>query len=221
MNLRFAPAALAAALASFSLAGGLRAAVLNANATSNNGGSPNWGLFFDVASQGPGLTVTELTTASTAAANAGYSVETFVRAGTGLGGTLAAGPGSSPAGWTSLGIVPATQGAAGPTVGVSLPIDIPDISVPAGATVGVALRFTGAGPRYFGTGTGAPQTFSDGALLLTTGDVRSAPFTTTGSFFTPRGLTGSLTYQVPEPTALAAAAAGAVLLGRRTRRAAK
>jgi hypothetical protein len=124
--------------------------------------------------------------------------------------------GQSPVGWTSLGTVAATQGAV--ASGISLPIDIPDFSLLPGTTTGVALRFTTAGPRYFGTGTGPLQVFTDGNLTLTTGDARSVPFTATGSFFTPRGLTGSITYDiVPEPASFAALGlvAGAVAIRRR------
>jgi hypothetical protein len=77
---------------------------------------------------------------------------------------------------------------------ISLLIDIPDIVVPAGQKVGVAVRFTGAGPRYFGTGTPPYSVYMDANLTLTTGDSRSAPFTPTGSFFTSRALVGQLDY---------------------------
>jgi hypothetical protein len=193
------------------------AAELVANTTSNNGGSPGWAIFFDVNSTGSPLTITDMTTASTAVAGANFSVEVFTRTGTGLGGPVTGGPGSSPAGWTSLGTAVATQGAT--TNGVSLPIDIPDISVGAGVT-GVAVLFTGAGPRYFGTGTGPYQTFNDGNLNLLTGDSRSAPFTPTGSWFAPRGLTGSLIYSnVPEPASVATLTvmAAGFVVGRRRR----
>jgi hypothetical protein len=140
------------------------------------------------------VTITELTTASTAAAAGAFSVEVLVFNGSGLGGPVASGPGSSPTGWTSLGTVPATQGAT--ASGVSLPIDIPDIALTQNQVTGIALRFTGAGPRYFGTGTPPYSMYSDANLSLTTGDGRSAPFTTTGSFFASRAMVGSVTYTV-------------------------
>src|SRR4051812_38865556 len=88
------------------------AATIVTNTTTNNGGSPGWAIFFDLNPVGgQALTVTDLTTASTAAANAGYSVEVLTRTGTALGGPVGSGPGSSSAGWTSLGTVAATQGA--------------------------------------------------------------------------------------------------------------
>ena len=186
---------------------------LTANTTANNGGSPGWAFFFDVSANGAPLSITEMTTASTAAAGASFTVEVFTRTGTALGGPVGSGPGSSPIGWTSLGTAPATQG---PTSsGISLPINIPDIPVTNSVT-GVAVLFSVAGPRYFGTGSPPLQNFSDANLTLITGDARSAPFTPTGSWFSSRGLTGSLTYTVvPEPAALGSVGLAAVLLRRR------
>lgn len=196
-------------LAVLAATGFASAQVLNANpGPANNGGSANWAIFFDLEGLNGNYSVTEMTTASTAAAGASFQVEVFTRSGTGLGGPVGVGPGSSPAGWTSLGIANATQGPVGS--GVSLPIDIPDIAVSLGQITGVAVRFTGAGPRYFGTGTPPYGIYQDGNLKLTTGDARSAPFTTTGSFFASRELVGSLTY-VPEPASLLLLAIGAGL----------
>ena len=166
---------------------------LVANTSNNNGltaGMP--GLFFDFTAGANPLTVTELSTASNRAPGDLFDIEVFTRSGTGLGGPVAAGPGSDPAGWTSLGIATATQGAT--MNGTSLPIDIPDILVPAGQTVGVALVYLGGGSRYFGTGVSTPQVFSDADLTLTTGNSRSMPFTPMGSFFESRGLHGEVTY---------------------------
>ena len=179
------------------------ATILNANPPpANNGGSPGWAMFLDLTATSGDLLVTELVTASNADANATFSIEVFTYNGSGLGGP--AGPGSSPVGWTSLGTAVATQGTGGSN-GVSLPVDIPDIPLTLNQTTGVALLFTEAGPRYFGTGTPPYQTFSDANLTLVTGDARSAPFTAGGSFFSSRGLVGSVSY-IPEPSS-------AVLLG--------
>src|SRR5262245_59766185 len=120
-------------------------------------------MFFDVNSvAGNALMITEMTTASTAAAGANYTVEVFTRVGTALGGPVGSGPGSSPAGWTSLGTALATQGPVGS--GVSLPINIPDIPVGPSGITGVAVLFTGAGPRYFGTGAPPYSNYFDSDL---------------------------------------------------------
>jgi hypothetical protein len=186
----------AAIVAAASLAVGTSVCVaqtLNANpGPANNGGSANWAIFFDLEALGSPVVVHEMTTASSAAAGVQFQIEVFVREGTALGGPASAGAGSSLAGWTSLGFATATQGAVGS--GVSLPFEIPPIDVGVGQIVGVALRFSGVGPRYFGTGTPPYGVYSDGVLRLTTGDARSAPFSPTGSFFTSRELVGSLTY---------------------------
>lgn len=177
----------------------------------NNGGSSGWAMFMDLTATAPDIVVNELVTASSAAAGAQFNVEVFTYPGSALG---QAGPGSSPTGWTSLGVALATQGAQGSS-GVSLPIKIPPIVLTQGQVTGVALLFTGAGPRYYGTGTPPYTTFQDANLTLVTGDARSAPFTSGGSFFTSRALVGSVTY-VPEPSALALLAVG-LLCARRGR----
>ena len=188
--------------------------ILEANPTANNGGSANWAIFFDLTSSGNALNITHMTTASNAAANAIFNVEVFTRAGSGLGNP---GPGQSSDGWTSLGIVEATQGNTGN--GISQLIDIPDIAIGGGDTVGVAVRFTIAGPRYFGTGSGPYQTFLDSNLTLVAGDSRSAPFTSGGSFFASRALVGALTYDVvPAPGTLALLGLGGLAIGGRRRR---
>jgi len=155
----------------------------------NNGGSANWGMFLNlIAAPTYQVTISAMTTASTAAASASFSVEFFVRQGNALGGPVGSGPGSSPAGWTSLGSVPVTQGAV--SSGVSLLFATPVITINPGDTAGVAMVFTGAGPRYFGTGTPPLEVYTNTGLTLVTGDGRSAPFTPTGSWFSSRALVG-------------------------------
>lgn len=167
--------------------------VLQANpGPANNGGSPLWAIFFNLIGGSHPVDVTHMTTASSASANANYSVSVFTRAGTALGGPVGSGPGSSTAGWDSLGVVPVTQGPT--TNGVSLLFALPTIRVNPGDTVGVAMRFIGAGPRYFGTGSPPYSTYSDTNLTLVTGDARSIPFTPTGSWFASRALVGEIHY---------------------------
>jgi len=157
----------------------------------NNGGSTGWGMFFDLIAGPRYVTITGMTTASTGAAGVGFTIEFFTRSGTGLGGQT--GPGSSSAGWTSLGTVPVTQGTGGST-GVSELFATPVINLNPGDTVGVAMVFTGVGPRYYGTGTPPLQVFADTNLTLITGESRSTPFTTSGTFFSSRGLVGEIHY---------------------------
>jgi hypothetical protein len=168
---------------------------LTANPNSpNNGGSSGWAMFFDLIAGTQNITVTQMSTANTAAASASFNVEVFIRSGTALGGPVSSGPGSSSVGWTSLGTVTVVQGAT--SNGISLIFTLPSISVPAGDTVGVALLFTSAGPRYYGTGSPAYTVSSDTNLTLITGDARSAPFTTSGSWFASRALTGVIRYVI-------------------------
>lgn len=209
--------------AAFAAATPLSADTLQANTTSNNGGSPGWGMFFDLTANSGPLTITGMTTASSAAAGATFSIEVYTRVGSGLGGPVNMGPGSSPAGWTDLGSATATQGAT--AGGISMEINLPNFNISTGQTMGVAIVFSDAGPNYFGTGTPPIQQFSDGMLTLDTGDARTVPFTTGGSFFSSRGLTGSITYQaVPEPSTFALfglAGLGLAVFARRRRGAAR
>jgi hypothetical protein len=169
--------------------------ILPANPPPANNGLSNvgMGLFFDVTAGASDVTITDLRTATGVVAGAAFSFEVLTFVGSGLGGPVGSGPGSSITGWTSLGVANGTQGAGG-TTGTSELVDIPDIVVPAGQTVGVALRTTLAGLRYFGTGSAPHQVFSDANLTLTTGDSRSAAFTTGGTFFSSRALVGELHY---------------------------
>ena len=166
----------------------------------NNGGSANWGIFFDLIAGSRNVSVTQMSTGNTAAASASFSVEVFTRHGTSLGGPVGSGPGSSSDGWTSLGIVPVVQG---PTAnGISLVFTLPTISVLAFDTVGVALKFIGAGPRYVGQGSQPYSVYADTNLTLITGDGRSAPFTPTGSWFASRALTGEIRYVISPVTGI-------------------
>jgi hypothetical protein len=168
----------------------------------NNGGATGYAIFLNlIAAPGYTVTITDMTTASTAAASATFNVEFFTRAGNALGGPVGSGPGSSTAGWTSVGVVQATQGAT--ASGVSLLFATPTIVITPGDTVGVAMLFTGAGPRYFGTGTPPYETYTNTGLTCVTGDSRSLPFTPGGSFFSSRALIGEIHYDAVVPVELA------------------
>lgn len=166
----------------------------------NNGGSAGWAMFLDLIAGPSYITITQMTTASSAAANATFSIEFFTRQGTALGGPVGSGPGSSTAGWTSLGTVTAVQGSQ--ASGISTLFNTPAITIAPGDTVGVAMLFSVAGPRYFGTGTQPLGVYSDAFLTLITGDVRSVPFTASGSFFTSRELVGEIHYDDVIPVEL-------------------
>jgi hypothetical protein len=172
----------------------------------NNGGATGYAIFLNlIADASYYVTITDMTTASTATAGATFSVEFFTRDGNALGGPVTSGPGSSPAGWTSVGTVTVTQG--GTSSGVSLLFATPTININPGDTVGVAMLFTGAGPRYFGTGTPPYEFYSNTGLTLMTGDSRSLPFTPGGSFFSSRALVGEIHYDAVVPVELASFAA--------------
>jgi hypothetical protein len=183
---------------------------LNANpGPANNGGSATWGMFFDLIALGSNnVIVTQMSTANTGAANASFSVTVYTYDGTALGGPVGSGHGSSSAGWTSLGTVPAVQGST--SSGISLIFNVPPIFVPAGDTTGVAVVFNTVGPRYYGTGSPPYEIYSDTSLKLVTGDARSAPFTPTGSFFSSRALCGVVRYIIesPPPTGWTAQTSG-------------
>ncbi len=158
---------------------------------SNNGGAFGYGLFMDL----QGVTdsvITGFSTATTAAPNTSFQVQVYVRAGTTLGGTATTGPTSSSEGWTQFATVTGQQSATGQ---VSLPIIIPDLSISAGQTIGIGLIFVDTTPSYVGTGTAPPTTYSNTNLRLITGEAKSTPFVSGGSFFSSRQLLGQVYYR--------------------------
>ena len=114
---------------------------LPAPGTPNNGGSPGWGMFLNLIAGPTNVKIVQMSTASTAAANASFTIEIFTRSGNALGGPVGSGPGSSTAGWTSLGVVPVTQGPVANDV--SLLFNVPEFTINASETTGVALVFAG------------------------------------------------------------------------------
>lgn len=162
------------------------------------------------------MAVTHLKTANTGAANQAFSIEVYTRVGAGLNG-LWNGPGSSTSGWTLLGTASAVQGST--AGGISELVDIPDIAIGAGGTVGVGLKFLSVGPRYFGFAPPPYSVYSDANLSMTTGDSRSQPFTIFGNFYSSRDFVGELHYDVvPEPATMAALGLGALAVLRKSRR---
>jgi len=145
----------------------------------NNGlSAAGAGMLFNLIAGPRDLYVTAIKTALTAAAGAPVRFEVYIRNGNALGGPVGSGPGSSLAGWT---LIDTADGIQGPVAnGISELIYIGPIPVGAGDTVGVALKFLIAGPRYFGTGTPPLENYLDTNLRLITGDARSAVFTTGG-----------------------------------------
>lgn len=168
-------------------------AVLPANpGPSNNTGGINSGLFFNLQSTA-GAVVNGMTIASQAPDGGNFQLEVYTRNGTALGNVVGSGPATSMAGWTLQGTVDARQGPGQ----ISLPITLPPLTVAAGQTLGVGLRFLGSGARYFGTGASPVETYTSPGLTLITGQAMSAPFTTGGSVFGSRALVGSLSWRPP------------------------
>jgi hypothetical protein len=167
----------------------------------NNGlSAAGAGILFNLIGGTRDLFVTRIKTALTAAAGAPVRFEVYIRNGNALGGPVGSGPGSSLSGWT---LIDTADGFQGPVAnGISELITIGPIPVGAGDTVGVALKFVLAGPRYFGTGTPPLENYLDTNLRLITGDARSVVFTTGGTWFSSRALTGELRYVVSTTTGI-------------------
>jgi hypothetical protein len=167
----------------------------------NNGlSAAGAGMLFNLIGGTRDLFITRIKTALTAAAGAPVRFEVYIRDGNALGGPVGSGPGSSLAGWT---LIDTADGFQGPVAnGISELITIGPIPVAALDTVGVCLKFVIAGPRYFGTGTPPLENYLDTNVKLITGDARSAVFTTGGTFFTSRALTGELRYVVSTTTGI-------------------
>lgn len=161
---------------------------------SDNGNNAGTGQFLDVV--GPSDAVIRgFRVASSAPADSTFQVQVFTRNGTALGGTLASGPGSSSAGWTLHTTATVTQAATGE---LSLPFIVPDISLTAGQTRGIALVFVDAGPNYRGSGSGSVGSFEASGVQITTGEARTVPFTSTGNLFNGRQLVGTVYIRRPD-----------------------
>jgi hypothetical protein len=142
--------------------------------------------------------VTKDQTALTAAQES-VRFEVYIRNGNALGGPVGSGPGSSLAGWT---LIDTADGIQGPVAnGISELIYIGPIPVGAGDTVGVALKFLIAGPRYFGTGTPPLENYLDTNLRLIQAmhvQLCSQP----AAHSLPRALTGEKVMLLAQPQGL-------------------
>lgn len=168
-------------------------AVLPANpGPDNNGGANNSGMLLDLQSS-TGAVVTGMTIATDALEGGTAQIEVFTRSGTALGNVLGSGPATSMAGWTPRGTVTLRQGPGQ----ISLPITLPPLTVTAGQTLGVGLRFLDAGPRYFGVGETPVETYTSPGLSVITGQAMTIPFSNSSSVFGSRALIGSLSWRLP------------------------
>jgi hypothetical protein len=173
--------------------------VLTANpGPANNADTVDSALLFDVEAT-RSVVITGITTASAALPSASFSVRVYTRDGSAAGGPVGTEPGSSALGWPLRATVTATEGSGE----VSLPITLPDLTVTAGHTLGIALQFLDAAARYFGSGTPPIETYGNSALTLRTGDARSSPFSTAGASFSSRAMVGSLRYRLADPELIA------------------
>jgi hypothetical protein len=158
----------------------------------NNQGGIDSGMFLNLQST-TGAVITELVTGNQAPPDGSFNIDVYTRSGTALGNSVGAGPGSSSAGWTLRGNAAAVQGEGL----VSRPIVVPELFVPPGETLGVALVFRAAGPRYFGTGTSPLLQYGTPALTVTTGEAMTTPFSASSSVFASRSLVGSFGWRPP------------------------
>jgi PEP-CTERM motif len=194
------------------MASAVQADTLSTGTNSNNGSG---GIFMDLTSIGGNdLLIRSFDTQLTGTILGNYQV--WTRPGTYVGFT------ASSAGWTLSETITGTGG--GTTVTVPLSALANPISVTNGSTVAVYLHgvTTGAGIRYFGTGTTSISNYNDANLALFTNISRTGTVAFAGSQFTPRAFVGNIHYDVlavPEPSTLGfLALAGVIGLVRRTRR---
>ncbi len=199
-----------AIVASMSLATNARADILSTGTNSNNGSG---GIFMDLTSIGGSTLViqafdTQLN--GTVLAN----IEVWTRPGSYVGFT------TSSVGWTLSETITGTG--AGTSVTVPLSPLVNPISITAGNTVAVYLHSitTGAGIRYFGTGTSSTSNYNDANLALFTNISRTGTAAFGGTQFTPRAFVGNIHYSVvPEPSMLGIVSIASILgLVRRNRR---
>jgi len=119
---------------------------------------------------------------------------------------------ASNAGWTLQEVITGTG--AGNTVNVPLSPLATSILVANGSPMAVYLHSvtTGAGIRYFGTGTTSTSNYNDANLALFTDRGRTGNVAFAGGSFSPRAFVGNIHYSVaiPEPSTLALVLLGGV-----------
>jgi subtilisin-like proprotein convertase family protein len=154
----------------------------------NNGGSVNGQVFFDITVTNPnGITLGEVGLNASATVGTVFTLDVWTRTGTYVGNTTMTG-------WTNI-----TSGT-GTAMGTNLSsvADVTDVLIPAG-TWGVALVLTGSGHSYT-NGTGANQNYSNADLSLSAGAALNVPWV--GTPFSPRVWNGVLRYNCTNnPTA--------------------
>jgi len=184
-------------------------AILQANQTANNG---TGGIFMDLTTNANGISVFRFDTIFANAAGGAVQVQVWTRPGTYVGFQ------GSNAGWTLHETANAISAGSTAMAAVNL---TSNILIGGSSTTAVYLHSitTGAGIRYFGTGTTSNTTFTNADLTLVSAHSRTGAVAFAGSLFTPRALSGNVHYEVvPEPATMAALGIGALALVRRRRK---
>lgn len=164
---------------------------------SDNGGSENWGTFFDITTFTNNLTITALDVNENGDQGTSVEIDVYSKAGTYVGSE------SNGAAWTLTsfgGGVSASQDA--PTF-----IDVSDFLLANNAVTGIFLHHrVGGGPRYT-NGDGSNQQFMNSDLQLDLGASIAGLFT--GTLFDDRIANTTIYYKVgstPPPTGVPAPA---------------
>lgn len=149
--------------------------------TSNNGGGPGWGVFYDITVLNPaGLRITGFDVNCGEAANTPFTLDVYITPNTYVGND------TTPGVWIKI------ASGAGLTVGRDMPspVDTSDFILGSG-TFGVAIYYNSASPVYT-NGTGSNQMYANNDASLQLGIVRSALWG--GTLFTPRVWNGTIHY---------------------------
>jgi len=190
------------------------AGIITPGYSGGTAGAQGYGVFFDLTSPSA-ILVTHMNTTTTAGFGADFNITIYIRSGTALGGSVSDGPGSSMEGWTLLGGATGNRGF--PPSPTSNQIDTPDFVVEPGSITGVAILFDDIAPIYT---TRLDYTeHTDGFASIVVGDIRSNPFTGTGTFTEFGVFAGAIVYEeVPTPATLSLFSASGLATLRRRRR---